>query len=72
MRKDFEDKSFIEIRIGSPGKIAVVLGARKKNNSLEIEVNACEVTIAEFADMIHNLGVELPKQIKQIVKNDIE
>ena len=72
MRKDFDDKSFIEIKIGSPGKIAVILGARKKNNSLEVEINACEIKISEFSDMIHNIGVELPKPIKQPMKNDVE
>lgn len=61
MRINFEDKSFVEIKQGSPGKIAIILGAKKKNNILEMEVNACEIEIGQFAELINNIGIELPK-----------
>lgn len=61
MRINFEDKSFVEIKQGSPGKIAIILGAKKKNNILEMEVNACEIEICQFAELINNIGIELPK-----------
>jgi hypothetical protein len=64
MRIDFEDKSFIEIRLGAPGKVVVILGAKKKNNALEIEINACEITINEFSQLVNGLGIQLPKIIK--------
>lgn len=65
MRKEFEDKSFLEIKLGNPGKIAIILGAKKKNNFLELEVNACEVSISDFSELVHSLGVELLKPIKK-------
>lgn len=72
MRLDFDDKSFVEIKLGSPGKVAIILGAKKKDNALELEVNACEITISQFAEMVHDLGVELPKPIKQNKNNNVE
>lgn len=64
MRIEFDDGSSIEIKIGSPGKIAVILSARDVDNSLKIQINSCELPIKQFAEMVHSLGVELPKPIK--------
>lgn len=61
MRINFEDKSFVEIKQGSPGKIAIILGAKKKNNVLEMEINACELEIGQFVELINNLGVDFSK-----------
>lgn len=61
MRINFEDKSFVEIKQGSPGKIAIILGAKKKNNILEMEINACELEIGQFVELINNLGVDFSK-----------
>lgn len=61
MRINFEDKSFVEIKQSSPGKIAIILGAKKKNNILEMEINACELEIGQFAELVNNLGVDFSK-----------
>ena len=60
MRIDFDDKSFIEIR-SSPGKIVIILGAKNKNDNLKFEINACEITINQFAELVNDLGIEIPK-----------
>jgi len=65
MKIDFEDRSFIEIKIGSPGNVAVILGAKNRNDGLKFEINACEITINQFAQLVNDLGIELPKIIKQ-------
>jgi hypothetical protein len=64
MRIDFSDKSFIDIRIGTPGNIAIIMGAKNKNNKLETQVNTCEITIKQFAELVQNIGVELPLIVK--------
>lgn len=61
MRIDFDDKSFVEIKVGGPGKIVIILAAKKKNNNLELEINAAELTISEFAQLVNGLGIQLPK-----------
>jgi hypothetical protein len=61
VRINFEDKSFVEIKQGSPGKIAIILGAKKKNNILEMEINACELEIGQFTEIINNLGIDFNK-----------
>lgn len=64
MRVEFDDGSSIEIRIGSPGTIAVSLSARDADNPLKMQANSCELPIKQFAEMVHSLGVELPKPVK--------
>lgn len=65
MKKDFKDGSFVEIRLGDPGKIALILASRDASNPLKLVVNSIEITIQEFADMVHDLPIELPVAKKE-------
>lgn len=65
MRIDFDDKSFLEIKLGSPGKIAIILGAKKKNDNLRIEVNSCEIKISQFMELIFGMGIPITKPVTQ-------
>jgi len=60
MKKIFEDGSFIEINLGSPGYIALTLAARDKDNPLKLLVNSKEITVQEFSNMVGKLPIELP------------
>jgi len=60
MRIDFEDGSHIEIRLNGPGKVAVILGAKDRENPLKYVTNACEVTVQEFSDLVNDIPVKLP------------
>jgi len=72
MRVEFDDGSSVEINIGSPGKIAIVLAARDMENPLKLQANSCEIPIKQFAEMVHSLGVELPKPIKYKENDKVE
>lgn len=61
MKISFDDNSFIELILSSPGKIAVVLGARDPNNSLNIVINSAEITIQQLSELIKSLNINIPK-----------
>lgn len=60
MRIDFDDGSHIEIRLNGPGKVAVILGAKDKDNPLKYVTNTCEITLQEFSNLINDIPVKLP------------
>jgi hypothetical protein len=64
MRIDYKDKSYIEIRLGNPGKIAIILGAQSKDNPLKYITNACEVSLQDFSNLVGDIPVDLPKPEK--------
>ncbi len=61
MKIEFDDKSYVEVKLGRPGKIAIILSAADKNDKLKMQVNACEVSIDEFSDLINSIGIQIPK-----------
>lgn len=61
MRVDFEDGSHIEILLSGPGKVAVILGAKDKDNPLKYVTNSCEISLQEFSNLINGIPVQLPK-----------
>lgn len=65
MKIKYEDGSFVEFKIGSPGTIAIVIGARDKDNSLRLLINSKEVSLQEFSDLIGGIGLQLPPPIKK-------
>ena len=59
MKIEFDDGTFVEIKEGSPGNVAIILVAKDKDNALKKQVNSCEVSIQQFSNMVHSLPVEL-------------
>lgn len=60
MRINFDDDSFVELKLSSPGKVIIGLGAKDANNSLNIVVNSAEITLIQLAELINDLGIPLP------------
>jgi hypothetical protein len=57
MKIEFDDKSYVEVRLGRPGKIAIILSAADKSDKLKMQVNACELSIDQFSELINSLGI---------------
>lgn len=56
MRVDFEDASFISFEHSqSPGKVIISLGAKNFKNPQETIVNAAEITINQFNDLVNDI-----------------
>jgi hypothetical protein len=60
MKIDFDDHSYIELILSSPGKIAIVLGAKDPKNPLSIVINSAEITIQQLADLVNALNIPIP------------
>ena len=65
MRIKFDDSSFVELGISTtPGKVAIILGARDAINPLKIVINSAEITTKQLAELIADLKIILPPVIK--------
>jgi hypothetical protein len=54
MKKEFEDKSFIEFKKSKNG-IIIIMGARDSTNNLKLLVNSKEISEEEFREMVNDL-----------------
>jgi len=72
MRINFEDKSFVEIKLSTkPGNIEIVLGAIDFDNPLKKVINSAEINIKDFAKLVYGLGIQLPKIEAEKVESKI-
>jgi len=60
MRKEFSDRSFIELIIAGPGKANLSIGGKDKDNYLKFNINSVELSFQELSDLIAGLGIVLP------------
>jgi hypothetical protein len=54
MKKEFEDKSFIEFKKTKNG-IAIIMAARDSTNNLKLLINSKEISEEEFREMVDDL-----------------
>ena len=66
MKINFDDYSFIELTLSSPGKVSITLGAKDSKNSLNTIINSAEITLKELAELINDLNIPLPIVNKNI------
>jgi hypothetical protein len=59
MKKVFEDNSYIEISIGGPGKVEIILGSRDSQNPLKLNISSAKITIEDLTQLIKELGLRL-------------
>lgn len=64
MRKSFEDGSFIEFKIGSPGNVALIIVSRDKDNPLKLIANSVEISLQDFSNLVGGIGLQLPPPAK--------
>lgn len=60
MRVKFNDGSYIEMKLSSPGKVGIIMAASSKDNPLQIVHNVGEVSLQELANLVAGIGVPLP------------
>jgi hypothetical protein len=60
MKIDFDDKSYVELILSAPGKVAIILGAKDGNNPLNTVVNSAEITLKQLAELVADLNIPLP------------
>lgn len=59
MRIEKGKNEYIEMVLSSPGKVAIIIAAKEKDNPLKSIINTSEVSIDELASMIKALGVQV-------------
>lgn len=64
MKINFDDSSYVELILSSPGKVSIILGAKDGNNPLNTVVNSAEITLKELAELISDLNISLPPVFK--------
>ena len=65
MKIKFDDSSFVELALSTtPGKVAIILGARDAVNPLKTVINSAEITIKQLAELIADLKINLPPVLK--------
>jgi len=55
MKIEFEDKSYIECKKSSDGKIIIIISAKDHNNALKKITNAVEISIDDFKRLIEDV-----------------
>lgn len=69
MKINFDDDSYVELKLSSPGKVMISLGAKDGTNPLNTIVNSAEITLKQLAELINDLKIPLPPVLNQ---NDVE
>lgn len=72
MKIDFADKSYIELIISAPGKVAIILGAKDGNNPLNTVVNSAEITLKQLAELVADLKIPLPPIFNNSQNQNVE
>jgi hypothetical protein len=52
-----QGKGYVEMKLSGPGKVAIIIAAKDKDNPLKTQVNSAEISITELSQMIKDLGV---------------
>ena len=60
MKIEYEDKSFLEIKLGKPGYIDICIAYRDPQNITKLQVISDSISIQDFATAIKDLGIILP------------
>lgn len=72
MKIEFNDKSYVELILSSPGKVSVILGAKDRDNPLNTIINSAEITLKQLAELVADLNIPLPIVIKNNNQEIIE
>lgn len=59
MRIEQTKGSYIEMFLSGPGKVAITIAAKDKDNPLKTQVNSAEIKISELSELIKSLGVQV-------------
>ena len=72
MKINFDDSSYIELILSSPGKVSIILGAKDGNNPLNMVINSAEITMKQLAELVADLNIPLPIVIKNNNQTNVE